>query len=97
MTVNTFPYISVLQGIPDCSDMEFLIKDDLRRNYIMQVGLIGLGKMGLNLGKNLMDHKHEVAAFDLNASAVEEMKEYGATGTSSLSELVQSLQSPRIL
>lgn len=63
----------------------------------MQVGLIGLGKMGLNLGKNLMDHKHEVAAFDLNASAVEEMKEYGATGTSSLSELVQSLQSPRVL
>ena len=63
----------------------------------MQVGLIGLGKMGLNLGKNLMDHKHEVARFDLNASAVEEMKEYGATGTSSLSELVQSLQSPRIL
>ncbi|HHQ2478205.1 TPA: phosphogluconate dehydrogenase (NAD(+)-dependent, decarboxylating) [Bacillus cereus] len=63
----------------------------------MQVGLIGLGKMGLNLGKNLMDHKHEVAAFDLNASAVEEMKEYGATGTSSLSKLVQSLQSPRIL
>ncbi len=63
----------------------------------MQVGLIGLGKMGLNLGKNLMDHKHEVAAFDLNSSAVEEMKEYGATGVSSLKELVQSLQSPRIL
>lgn len=63
----------------------------------MQVGLIGLGKMGLNLGKNLMDHKHEVAAFDLNTSAVEEMKEYGATGVSSLKELVQSLQSPRIL
>lgn len=63
----------------------------------MQVGLIGLGKMGLNLGKNLMDHKHEVAAFDLNSSAVEEMKEYGATGVSSLNELVQSLQSPRIL
>ncbi|GAB6618956.1 MULTISPECIES: phosphogluconate dehydrogenase (NAD(+)-dependent, decarboxylating) [Bacillus] len=63
----------------------------------MRVGLIGLGKMGLNLGKNLIDHKHEVAAFDLNTSAVEEMKEYGATGTSSLSELVQSLESPRIL
>ncbi|RWS45239.1 decarboxylating 6-phosphogluconate dehydrogenase [Bacillus mycoides] len=63
----------------------------------MKVGLIGLGKMGLNLGKNLMDHKHEVVAFDLNTSAVEEMKEYGATGVSSLNELVQSLQSPRIL
>ncbi|HDR6312492.1 TPA: decarboxylating 6-phosphogluconate dehydrogenase [Bacillus cereus] len=63
----------------------------------MRVGLIGLGKMGLNLGKNLMDHKHEVAAFDLNTSAVQEMKEYGATGVSSLNELVQSLESPRIL
>lgn len=63
----------------------------------MRVGLIGLGKMGLNLGKNLIDHKHEVVAFDLNTSAVEEMKEYGATGTSSLNELVQSLESPRIL
>ncbi|MBF7155950.1 MULTISPECIES: phosphogluconate dehydrogenase (NAD(+)-dependent, decarboxylating) [Bacillus] len=63
----------------------------------MRVGLIGLGKMGLNLGKNLMDHKHEVAAFDLNTSAVEEMKDYGATGVSSLRELVQSLQSPRTL
>ncbi|EEL81197.1 hypothetical protein bcere0028_31220 [Bacillus cereus AH1271] len=63
----------------------------------MRVGLIGLGKMGLNLGKNLIDHKHEVAAFDLNTSAVEEMKEYGATGVSSLRELVQSLESPRIL
>lgn len=63
----------------------------------MRVGLIGLGKMGLNLGKNLMDHKHQVVAFDLNTSAVEEMKEYGATGVSSLSDLVQSLQSPRIL
>ncbi|SCM95877.1 6-phosphogluconate dehydrogenase, decarboxylating [Bacillus mycoides] len=63
----------------------------------MKVGLIGLGKMGLNLGKNLIDHKHEVAAFDLNTSAVKEMKEYGATGVSSLNELVQSLQSPRIL
>ncbi|PFJ18178.1 6-phosphogluconate dehydrogenase (decarboxylating) [Bacillus cereus] len=63
----------------------------------MQVGLIGLGKMGLNLGKNLIDHKHQVAAFDLNTSAVEEMKEYGAISTSSLNELVQTLESPRIL
>ncbi|NIK16218.1 6-phosphogluconate dehydrogenase (decarboxylating) [Saccharococcus thermophilus] len=40
----------------------------------MRVGLIGLGKMGLNLGKNLIDHKHEVVAFDVNANAVEEIK-----------------------
>ena len=63
----------------------------------MQVGLIGLGKMGLNLGKNLLDHEHEVAAFDLNPNAVEEMKQYGAKGISNLNELIQSLETPRIL
>ncbi|MNH89996.1 6-phosphogluconate dehydrogenase, NAD(+)-dependent, decarboxylating [compost metagenome] len=63
----------------------------------MKIGLIGLGKMGLNLGKNLIDHKHEVAAFDLNDAAVTEMKEYGAEGFTSLQDMVQSLSSPRVL
>ncbi|AJS58718.1 phosphogluconate dehydrogenase (NAD(+)-dependent, decarboxylating) [Paenibacillus sp. IHBB 10380] len=63
----------------------------------MKVGLIGLGKMGLNLGQNLLDHKHDVVAFDLNAQAVEEIKSYGATGTSSLKELVEEMESPRVL
>ncbi|MGM0878089.1 MAG: phosphogluconate dehydrogenase (NAD(+)-dependent, decarboxylating) [Bacillota bacterium] len=63
----------------------------------MQVGLIGLGKMGLNLGKNLLEHKYNVVAFDLNAKSVEEMKNFGAKGTSSLEELIQSLEKPRVL
>jgi 6-phosphogluconate dehydrogenase len=63
----------------------------------MQVGLIGLGKMGLNLGQNLIDNKHQVVAFDLNTDAVKEMEKFGAKGTSSLKELVESLESPRVL
>lgn len=63
----------------------------------MKVGLIGLGKMGLNLGQNLLDHQHEVVCFDLNSNAVLEMKKYGASATSSIQELVNSLESPRIL
>jgi 6-phosphogluconate dehydrogenase len=63
----------------------------------MKIGLIGLGKMGLNIGRNLMDHNYEVAAFDLNSNAVEEMKKYGSEGAPSLSELVQLLPQPRIL
>ncbi|MDR0137859.1 decarboxylating 6-phosphogluconate dehydrogenase [Metabacillus idriensis] len=63
----------------------------------MKVGLIGLGKMGLNLGKNLIDHKHDVVAFDLNTNAVEEIKKYGAEGTSSLQDLVQSIEKPRVV
>ncbi len=64
---------------------------------MMQVGLIGLGKMGLNLGKNLIDHKHQVVAYDLNANAVEDMKKYGAKGTTNLNELFHSLDKPRVL
>ncbi|MCM3765666.1 phosphogluconate dehydrogenase (NAD(+)-dependent, decarboxylating) [Neobacillus niacini] len=63
----------------------------------MKVGLIGLGKMGLNLGQNLLDHNHEVIAFDVNPNAVEEMKKYGAVGVSSYQELVESLEKPRII
>ncbi|MFB7142196.1 phosphogluconate dehydrogenase (NAD(+)-dependent, decarboxylating) [Gottfriedia sp. NPDC056225] len=63
----------------------------------MKVGLIGLGKMGLNLGRNLMDHNHEVVAFDLNVAAVEEMKGLGAIGTTNLEELVKNLDTPRVL
>ncbi|TDL75379.1 decarboxylating 6-phosphogluconate dehydrogenase [Rhodococcus qingshengii] len=63
----------------------------------MKVGLIGLGKMGLNLGQNLLDHHHEIVAFDVNPSAVEEMKKFGAVGKSSYKELVQSLEKPRII
>jgi 6-phosphogluconate dehydrogenase len=63
----------------------------------MKVGLVGLGKMGLNLGQNLLDQNHEVVAFDVNPSAVDKMSTYGATGTSNLKELVQSLDTPRIL
>ncbi|MBO1514327.1 phosphogluconate dehydrogenase (NAD(+)-dependent, decarboxylating) [Metabacillus bambusae] len=63
----------------------------------MKVGVIGLGKMGLNISKNLLDHNHDVVAFDINPSAVEEIKEYGAKGTLSLKELVQSLEKPRVL
>ncbi|SDO29388.1 6-phosphogluconate dehydrogenase [Paenibacillus sp. yr247] len=63
----------------------------------MKVGLVGLGKMGLNLGQNLLDNKHEVVAFDLNYQAVEEMKAFGAKGAANLKEFVQSLEHPRII
>ncbi|MED3912907.1 phosphogluconate dehydrogenase (NAD(+)-dependent, decarboxylating) [Priestia megaterium] len=63
----------------------------------MKVGLVGLGKMGINLGQNLLDQRHDVVSFDVNSNAVEQMKEYGASGVSSLEELVQSLETPRVV
>ena len=63
----------------------------------MQVGLIGLGKMGFNLGQNLLDHNHSVVAYDLNPTAVQEMNRLGARATSNLRELVSALETPRVL
>ena len=63
----------------------------------MKVGLVGLGKMGINLGQNLLDQRHDVVSFDVNSNAVEQMKEYGASGVSSLQALVQSLETPRVV
>ncbi|AVX09238.1 phosphogluconate dehydrogenase (NAD(+)-dependent, decarboxylating) [Priestia megaterium] len=63
----------------------------------MKVGLVGLGKMGINLGQNLLDQRHDVVAFDVNSNAVEQMKGYGASGVSGLQELVQSLETPRVV
>ena len=43
---------------------------------MMKFGMIGLGKMGMNLVKNAVDHEIEVVAYDLNTKAVEEAKDY---------------------
>ncbi|MED4286851.1 decarboxylating 6-phosphogluconate dehydrogenase [Priestia megaterium] len=63
----------------------------------MKIGLVGLGKMGLNLARNLIDHKHEVVAFDLNNNAVKEIEQYGCNGVYDLVDLVKSLEQPRVL
>ncbi|MEI4525865.1 phosphogluconate dehydrogenase (NAD(+)-dependent, decarboxylating) [Priestia megaterium] len=63
----------------------------------MKVGLVGLGKMGINLGQNLLDQRHDVVAFDVNSNAVKQMEQYGASGVSNLQELVQSLETPRVV
>ena len=62
----------------------------------MQLGFIGLGKMGGNMVHRIhRDSDHEVVAFDFNEEAVSEAEGHGATGASSLEELVQKLEPPR--
>lgn len=63
----------------------------------MKLGLVGLGKMGYNLGLNLLDHGHEVVVTDLNQEAVQSITSIGATEASSLTDLISKLQSPRII
>ena len=63
----------------------------------MKLGLIGLGKMGYNLGLNMMDHKHEIVAFDVNDDAVQSIAKDGAKGVCSYRELVENLETPRVV
>ncbi|MGL5684243.1 phosphogluconate dehydrogenase (NAD(+)-dependent, decarboxylating) [Vagococcus fluvialis] len=55
----------------------------------MKIKIIGLGKMGLNLVTNLVNHEHEVICFDINEEARNQATQIGVTATSSLEELFQ--------
>ena len=57
----------------------------------MKIGVVGLGKMGQQIVKKLVDGGHKVVAFDVNKAAVEACKEYGAVGVVSREDLVEQL------
>ena len=61
----------------------------------MQLGMIGLGRMGANLVRRLVRDGHECVVFDLNQQAVAQLAGEGATGASSLGDLVAKLEPPR--
>jgi 6-phosphogluconate dehydrogenase len=61
----------------------------------MQIGMIGLGRMGANMIRRLMQDGHECVVFDINANAVEELAAQGAVGADSLDDFVARLSKPR--
>jgi 6-phosphogluconate dehydrogenase len=62
----------------------------------MQLGFVGLGKMGGNMVHRIRrDSDHQVVAFDFSEEAVKEAEGHGASGASSLEELVSMLEPPR--
>lgn len=63
----------------------------------MKIGMIGLGKMGLNLVQNLIHHQHQVVAYDLNTELVAKAAECGAEAAASTELLVAKLDKPRIV
>jgi len=61
----------------------------------MQLGMIGLGRMGANMVRRLMPGGHECVVFDMNPASVKQMSGEGATGAESLDELARKLKKPR--
>ncbi|HLB77640.1 MAG TPA: NAD(P)-binding domain-containing protein, partial [Candidatus Dormibacteraeota bacterium] len=62
----------------------------------MQLGLIGLGRMGAGMTQRLLQGGHQVVVFDRSPETVNVLAARGATGTSSLEDLGQKLGAPRV-
>jgi 6-phosphogluconate dehydrogenase len=63
----------------------------------MQIGMVGLGRMGANMVRRLLRGGHHCAVFDMSPKAVHELVEEGAAGATDLKDLVKKLEKPRAL
>jgi 6-phosphogluconate dehydrogenase len=63
----------------------------------MQMGMVGLGRMGANMVRRLIRDGHECVVYDVRAESVGELEQEGAKGAGSLLELVEQLSSPRVV
>jgi 6-phosphogluconate dehydrogenase len=63
----------------------------------MQLGMIGLGRMGANMVRRLMNKGHNCMVFDRSPKVVNELVKEKATGAASLAELVEKLEKPRAI
>ena len=61
----------------------------------MEIGFVGLGKMGMNMVERLRRDNHQVVAFDLDDAKRKEVSTFGADGVNSLKDLVARLAPPR--
>jgi 6-phosphogluconate dehydrogenase len=61
----------------------------------MQLGMVGLGRMGANLVRRLMRDGHRCVVYDVNSDAVKSLEGEGAVGASSLEDFVSKLEKPR--
>jgi 6-phosphogluconate dehydrogenase len=61
----------------------------------MELGMVGLGRMGANMARRLMRDGHRIVAFDVSPDAVAALAKDGAEGASSLADLASKLDAPR--
>src|SRR4030095_4127801 len=61
----------------------------------MQLGMVGLGRMGANIVRRLMRNGHECVVFDVNPESIQQLEGEGATGGYPLEEFVSKLERPR--
>jgi len=65
--------------------------------YSMQIGMIGLGRMGMNMARRLLQGGHEVVVYNRSQDKVRQMVAEGAAGSGSLKDFIEKLAAPRIV
>jgi 6-phosphogluconate dehydrogenase len=63
----------------------------------MQLGMIGLGRMGASMVRRLVNTGHDCVVYDANAAAVADMVKEGRTGAQTLADFVKALATPRVV
>jgi 6-phosphogluconate dehydrogenase (decarboxylating) len=63
----------------------------------MQIGMIGLGRMGANMVRRLLRGRHQCVVFDRNQDSVKDLAKDAATGAASLEDFAARLKPPRVL
>jgi 6-phosphogluconate dehydrogenase len=61
----------------------------------MQIGIVGLGRVGANVARRLQCHDHTVVVFDRSQEAVQSLAKAGFSGAMCLEELMEKLEKPR--
>ncbi len=67
----------------------------MKKNSTMQLGMIGLGRMGANMVRRLIKDGHQCVVFDRSADAVKDLVKDSAVGATSLADFVKKLNKPR--
>ncbi len=63
----------------------------------MKIAIVGLGRMGMNMVRRLLQHGHQVVAFNRSADKVQQIEAEGAIGAASLEDVVKKLEGPRVV
>ncbi|MEP7056760.1 MAG: NAD(P)-binding domain-containing protein, partial [Caldimonas sp.] len=63
----------------------------------MQLGMIGLGRMGASMVRRLLKKGHDCVVYDMQAAAVDALQQEGATGATSLQQMVEKMARPRAI
>src|SRR6185369_3528949 len=74
-----------------------MVINRLTKASCMQIGIVGLGRMGANIARRLMRHGHDCVVFDANLDASLALGREGATSSAALQDLVKRLAPPRVV